>query len=50
MIFWPRFGGKGASVTQAIQAVLSLDASGCTVDILKDSGGGVSRTMPVCEG
>jgi len=46
MLFQPSFGGKEASGIQAVQVVLLLDASGCT----RDSGDGVSRTMPVCEG
>jgi len=42
--------GTEASGIPAIQAVLSLDASGCTRGILKDSGDGVWRAMPICEG
>jgi len=50
ILFQPSFGGKGASGIQDIQAVLSLDASGCTRVLLKDSGNGVSCTMPIREG
>ena len=44
------WGGKEASGVKAIQAVLTRDASDCTRFIVKDSGHGISSTMPIGEG